>query len=495
MADRAPVVIVSGSWQQIQSGDYIANSWVNWAIPGTIGSTTPTSGKFTSLTLSGFSTTLASDDATGVVRVWGGPASGSGASLALYGGSSGFAGNFYLNTGSADFLAGSSAGDLTWSGYMAVGGALASSSTALIVAASTTSRSSMRVPHGSAPTSPVNGDLWTTTAGLFARINGATVGPLAAGAGNAGNLLVNGAFQINQDAPATSADDTYAHDQWIVLTQTGTIAVSTLSDVENGMPNMARLTQSQASAQRMGYAQILDSATSKALRGQTVTLRFGRKRLSATDNIRIAILEWTGTADSVTSDVVNSWTSTTYTAGNFFLGASLTVTNVTQQALTANTLADGTSVTVTLGSSLNNLIVFIWTENAVAQNVTLDVGKAKLERASSASAFEWPDYSDELARCFRFYQLHLDRAVHAAFRMYGYNAAGNYIVWNGFYPTPMRIAPTGTVVGTWTVTNCGQPVFGITSQRGCELATQVTATGNADCYAPTGCGIKLDARL
>lgn len=36
----------------------------------------------------------------------------------------------------------------------------------------------LRLPHGAAPTAPVDGDLWTTTAGLFVRINGATVGPL-----------------------------------------------------------------------------------------------------------------------------------------------------------------------------------------------------------------------------------------------------------------------------------------------------------------------------
>jgi len=37
------------------------------------------------------------------------------------------------------------------------------------------------LPHGTAPSSPANGDLWTTTAGLYVRINGTTVGPLAAG--------------------------------------------------------------------------------------------------------------------------------------------------------------------------------------------------------------------------------------------------------------------------------------------------------------------------
>ena len=47
-----------------------------------------------------------------------------------------------------------------------------------IGSASTTARATLRVPHGTAPTAPVNGDIWTTTAGLFVRINGATVGPL-----------------------------------------------------------------------------------------------------------------------------------------------------------------------------------------------------------------------------------------------------------------------------------------------------------------------------
>ena len=42
--------------------------------------------------------------------------------------------------------------------------------------ASTTARASLCLPHGSAPTTPVNGDMWTTTAGLFTRINGVTNG-------------------------------------------------------------------------------------------------------------------------------------------------------------------------------------------------------------------------------------------------------------------------------------------------------------------------------
>lgn len=45
--------------------------------------------------------------------------------------------------------------------------------------ASGTAAASVNIPHGAAPTSPVNGDIWTTTAGLYVRINGVTVGPLS----------------------------------------------------------------------------------------------------------------------------------------------------------------------------------------------------------------------------------------------------------------------------------------------------------------------------
>lgn len=44
----------------------------------------------------------------------------------------------------------------------------------VVTAASTTSLAGLNIPHGSAPTSPVDGDMWTTTAGAFIRINGVT---------------------------------------------------------------------------------------------------------------------------------------------------------------------------------------------------------------------------------------------------------------------------------------------------------------------------------
>lgn len=69
-----------------------------------------------------------------------------------------------------------------------IAGPLVTSET-VTFATATTSLASFRVPHGTAPTSPTNGDFWTTTAGVFAEINGSTVGPFGViGAAAAGSL-------------------------------------------------------------------------------------------------------------------------------------------------------------------------------------------------------------------------------------------------------------------------------------------------------------------
>jgi len=49
--------------------------------------------------------------------------------------------------------------------------------------AADTGQASINLPHGTAPTTPDDGDVWTTTAGMYVRINGSTVGPLGTGGG------------------------------------------------------------------------------------------------------------------------------------------------------------------------------------------------------------------------------------------------------------------------------------------------------------------------
>jgi hypothetical protein len=83
---------------------------------------------------------------------------------------------FYSNIAAAanryNFYAAGTA-DNYFAGVTGIGVAAAATSN-LTVAASTTAVSSLNIPHGAAPTSPVNGDMWSTTSGLFIRINGVT---------------------------------------------------------------------------------------------------------------------------------------------------------------------------------------------------------------------------------------------------------------------------------------------------------------------------------
>lgn len=71
-----------------------------------------------------------------------------------------------------------------------------------LTAASTTSTAGLRLPHGTAPSAPTNGDVWTTTAGMYVRVNGVTVGPLSAGGGGG---LTNWTEAFSSATQATSS--------------------------------------------------------------------------------------------------------------------------------------------------------------------------------------------------------------------------------------------------------------------------------------------------
>jgi hypothetical protein len=52
----------------------------------------------------------------------------------------------------------------------------------IVTVASALGAAGFNLPHGTAPTSPVNGDCWTTTLGLYCYVNGSTIGPYISGA-------------------------------------------------------------------------------------------------------------------------------------------------------------------------------------------------------------------------------------------------------------------------------------------------------------------------
>ena len=253
------------------------------------------------------------------------------------------------------------------------------------------------------------------------------------------NYLMNGCMRINQRASTSNTDDTFAFDRWNILTETAAVGIGSQSAIENGWTNAMRITQSQASAQRFGVEQIIESANCLWMRGQVFTLS-ARVRMSVSTTLRYAILEWTGTADAVTSDVVNSWTNGTFTAGQFFNSTTLTVTATGATALTANTPAT-VQLSTTVGSSLTNVIVLFWTESTQAQNVTLDIGKVQFEAGAAATPFERRPISTEILLCQRYCQALASGSAFARFAM-GYLSTTTNSYINVFFPVEFRAVPT-----------------------------------------------------
>jgi len=293
--------------------------------------------------------------------------------------------------------------------------------------------------------------------------------------GGSRNALINGDGAINQRSAlyTTVADDTYWCDRHYVLAQTAAITPTILSDVANGIPSMMRLSQSQAVAQRMGNAQILESSISRALRGKLVTLG-GKLRCSSSQPIRFAVLEWTGTADAPVSDAVNNWASADFTAGNFFNSTTLNVLAVGTITPAANTITPWT-LTATVGANATNLIVLYWTEGTAAQNVTLDMRwfLAEGDATDEDDAFGLRHIAQELALCQRYYQLR------SAGNTISATGAGQYVSADFHTCVEMRAVPTAAQSNESAPSNVSAVTIAALSARGGQAYCTSSGAGAA----------------
>lgn len=213
-------------------------------------------------------------------------------------------------------------------------------------------------------------------------------------------------FYQRQDPVGTvnRADDTYGPDRMIMLCSGGSDFQPQRQSNDNPTQSPTRYSgrfrQANAVAQQVGVVQVLEADRVWELRGKTVTFAFwARTDGSEVPNIRASLLEWDGTADAVTSDVVSAWSATPTLAANW-----TSVNTPSDLAL------DGTwkqfTITVTLGQTFTNLAWFIWTPAAVAQNGDLYLSQIQIVRGSGAKPWSKVSLSKEAdkSECLRFYE-------------------------------------------------------------------------------------------
>ncbi|MHB9027079.1 MAG: hypothetical protein ACYC7E_23330, partial [Armatimonadota bacterium] len=223
--------------------------------------------------------------------------------------------------------------------------------------------------------------------------------PASGGGESAPNLLDNPEFAIDQrggGASRTWTDDSYQLDRWYMLNSlAGTRSVARIASGLHTASYAARITNDTG---KYGTAQIVESVKSLPYRGRTLQLQ-SRVRFDSGATIYWAVLEWTGTADSVTSDVVADWSQASKAAGAFFLGANLAVVATGTQAVLANTWT-ALSGSGAVSTSCNNLIVMIWAE-VPGQ---LDITETDLFAGSATRTWTPKEPAADLLNCQRYYE-------------------------------------------------------------------------------------------
>jgi hypothetical protein len=263
------------------------------------------------------------------------------------------------------------------------------------------------------------------------------------------NLLTNGGFEIWQrgNGPFTGAGTAFGPDRYAMsLAGTDTLSVSkNTANVDVGSSACAACTFVLGTgAGATALFQTLKAADGSQLAGRTVSASC-RVSVNVANAVRVA-LTYDGTGGGVTYSVFHTGS-----------GAYQTLT------VTATIPANATTVTFA--------VYFAASCTAYLDNANLVVGAQPANYVPLHPA-------DDLARCLRYYEI-MGSPGSADISFNAYQAAGSFIGIPMTHRVIKAVAPTTTKVGTWAVTNCGQPSIAAPSTYGYQLAAAVTALGNA----------------
>jgi hypothetical protein len=222
------------------------------------------------------------------------------------------------------------------------------------------------------------------------------------------NPIINGQMTVWQrgtsfistTTPANN-DDTYLTDRWNLLSD-GNDIVDVSKDVTSSGPGM--ILDVETINKKFGIAQIIESGNCERFIGRICTLSFEAQVSSVAklDNIKAAIVAWSGTADVVTSDIVSAWGAE---GVNPTLVANCTYGNTPVNLNVLTTYATYSVTAAIDAASATNIILFIWSDvTDTTLGHFLYIKNVKLELGSSATPIQFRPFQTELELCRRYYQ-------------------------------------------------------------------------------------------
>jgi hypothetical protein len=288
------------------------------------------------------------------------------------------------------------------------------------------------------------------------------------------NRLLNGSFNIAQRGTSfvsgANNDDTYNLDRWYVLSDgNDAVDITQTTTVPTGAKYSIGLDVETVN-KKFGIAQIIENVNCYDAIGGNVTLSFQAKVSATTklDNVKCAIVAWSGTADTVTSDIISAWGAE---GTNPTLIANATYEN-TPANLNVTTSWATYSVTANVDTaSTTNIIVFIWSDvTDTTAGDFLYITNAQLEIGSTATPFERKLYNQELANCQRYYQK-LNGSLA------GYSDAGTAMANYYRFICEMRSAPTIAITTAPSYVNASSLTSDESTVTGSRFYAFATATG------------------
>ena len=291
------------------------------------------------------------------------------------------------------------------------------------------------------------------TGEITAKVNGSDVFNASSNFGFK-NRIINGGMDIAQrgtsftSTSSANNDDTYVLDRFYILSDGNDIIdVTQTTTVPTGAKYSIGLDVETVN-KKFGIAQIIENANCFDAIGGNVTVSFQAKVSATTnlDNIKCAIVAWSGTADTVTSDIISAWG---VEGTNPTLIANATYEN-TPANLNVTTSFATYSVTANVDTaSTSNIILFIWSDvTTTSLGEFLYITGVQLEKGSTATSFDYRPYGTEYQLCQRYFWKAIENTGSVV--MLGTGVVSSATTLRVFIPlpVPMRALPTGTRVGS-----------------------------------------------
>ena len=266
------------------------------------------------------------------------------------------------------------------------------------------------------------------------------------------NMLINGNFDVWQrNTTFTPNDDVFGPDRWNMLVETnGAWTFARDTDVPTSGSKYSLKCSNVTLNNQCAIVQILEGADSTQFLNQNISLSFYAKTTGTEiGNLRAAILSWSGTEDSVTSDVIGTWAqngtnptwATNWTMENTPADLALTAS---WQRFTIENVAIDTA-------NMKNLAVVIWVDDGtIAASDDFWVTQVMLNVGGTAAEFQPRPFAQELSMCMRYFQktweygTAVGTATSTGMISEPTNSNANNIEWTGAIPMNQRFrtAPT-----------------------------------------------------